>query len=211
MNASPSDPSPLPPGSVTLLDGTGVLLRPVTPRDKERVRQAFQRLSEETRFHRFFTPLNALDDTLLEKLTTADGVNHVVWSALDAHDPDDPGLGAASFWRDPGNPSQAELSITVADEHQGQGVGTLLLALLWLLARSVGIHTFCLVALSDNVQVIRWMRDLGAAVDYRGGLCYLALELSENPERQLPCTAAADQLIHWLGLLPGVLDSIFPQ
>ena len=166
------------------------------------------RLSAESRYHRFFTPLNALDDALLDRLTSADGVNHVVWAALDAHDPDDPGLGAASFWRDPGSPSRAELSITVADEHQGQGVGTLLLALLWLLARSVGISEFFVVALSDNGQVIRWLRDLGAPSDCRGDLCYLTLELSGEPEPRLPCTPAADQLIHWLKTLPTVLDSL---
>jgi len=190
---------PVNPAEVTLADGTRVLLRPVTPADKPRVQEAFRRLSKESRFRRFFTPLEKLDGRLLDRLTTADGVDHVVWAALDAENPDDPGLGAASFWRSQHEAAEAEFSVTVADEHQGQGIGTLLVATLWLLARELGIDRFHLVALADNKPVISWMKSLGAR-EQRDGLDLrrLTLELSDEPEKTLPGTPAGDALLQWL-------------
>ncbi|MCB1087488.1 MAG: hypothetical protein KDM63_10620, partial [Verrucomicrobiae bacterium] len=91
---------------VLLPDGTRAELRPIGPADKPRVREAFHRLSHESRYRRFFTPLEVLDGALLDQLTTADGIDHVVWAALNADDPDDPGLGAASFWRSQEDPAE---------------------------------------------------------------------------------------------------------
>ena len=190
---------PANPADVTLSDGTRVLLRPVTPADKPRVQEAFRRLSKESRFRRFFTPLERLDGRLLDRLTTADGVDHVVWAALDAENPDDPGLGAASFWRSQHEATEAEFSVTVADEHQGQGIGTLLVATLWLLARELGIERFHLIALADNTPVIAWMESLGATVQRDGiDLRRVTLELSDDPETSLPGTPVGDALLGWL-------------
>lgn len=98
---------------VSLKDGGRAILRPLTPADKPRVQEAFRRLSRESRYSRFFTPLEVLDGKLLDQLTSADGVDHVVWAAMDAERPDDPGMGAASFWRSRERPTEAEFSATV--------------------------------------------------------------------------------------------------
>lgn len=189
-----------------LPDGGRAVLRPVTPEDKPRVREAFRQLSRESRYRRFFTPLSRLDGKLLDRLTSADGVDHVVWAALDPDKPDDPGLGAASFWRSKTDRTEAEFSVTVADEHQGRGIGTLLLATLWRLARRTGIEHFSLIALSDNVPVIHWMESLGAAITCDdGSTCEMRLDLGDEGRDNIPHTPEGDALIGWLDRLPPVI------
>ncbi|MCB1232486.1 MAG: GNAT family N-acetyltransferase [Verrucomicrobiae bacterium] len=195
--------------TVELKDGGRAILRPITPADKPMVQEAFRRLSREARYSRFFTPLEVLDGKLLDQLTTADGKNHVVWAAMDAQNPNDPGMGAASFWRSKDDPGEAEFSVTVADDHQGRGIGTLLLATLWILARHVGIERFRLVALSENFPVLHWMETLGAAVDCdNGSTCEVVLDLSEEARGRIPMTPEGDELLRWLDRLSGLPKSI---
>lgn len=204
MNESQQEPepSPLPSLRVALKDGGRGILRPLTPADKPRVQEAFRRLSHESRYSRFFTPLEVLDGKLLDQLTTGDGVDHVVWVVMDANDPDDPGMGAASFWRSKSDPAEAEFSITVADDHQGRGIGTLLLAALWILARNVNIERFRLIALSENFPVIHWMETLGATVEEdTGTICEVILDLREESRHQIPMTPEGDELLDWLDRL----------
>ncbi|MCB1065806.1 MAG: GNAT family N-acetyltransferase [Verrucomicrobiae bacterium] len=197
---------------VILKDGSRAELRPLTPQDKPRVQEAFRRLSHESRFRRFFTPLEVLDGALLERLTSGDGIDHVVWAAMNPDDRDDPGMGAASFWRSKSDPSEAEFSATVADEHQGRGIGTLLLATLWTLARRVGIERFRLVALSDNFPIIHWMETIGASIDCDSGtVCDLIIDLREESRGAIPMTPEGDELLDWLERLPAILDFSSPE
>ncbi len=196
---------------VALKDGGRAILRPLSPADKPRVQEAFRRLSRESRFSRFFTPLEVLDGKLLDQLTTADGIDHVVWAAMDAEDADDPGMGAASFWRSKENPAEAEFSVTVADDHQGRGIGTLLLATLWTLARRVDIEHFRLIALSENFPVLHWMESLGATVDCdNGSTCEVMLDLREESRTRIPSTPEGDELIDWLNRLSEILPAPSP-
>lgn len=205
VDTLPEPSAPEFPLIVPLPDGGRAALRPVTPEDKPRVREAFRRLSCESRYRRFFTPLSKLDGKLLDRLTSADGVDHVVWAALDPDRPDDPGMGAASYWRSTTDRSEAEFSVTVADEHQGRGIGTLLLATLWLLALRAGIERFCLIALSDNVPVIHWMESLGALIaSDNGSTCEMRLDLRDDARARIPHSPEGDALTAWLEQLPAV-------
>lgn len=191
---------------VALKDGSRAQLRPLTPADKPRVQEAFRRLSRESRYSRFFTPMVVLDGALLDRLTSADGVDHVVWAALDPDRPQDPGLGAASCWRSPTDPAEAEFSVTVADEHQGRGIGTLLLATLWILARRIGIERFRLISLSENFPVIHWMETIGASVDCESGtVCEMVVDLRDDAKAAIPMTPEGDELLDWLERLPPLL------
>ncbi len=208
---SPGTPQTPPPLNaefrVELADGTPLVMRPVTPADRERVRTAIENLSSRSRYQRFWTPLGKLDEELLDRLTTADGVNHVVWAALDPETPGYPGLGAASWFRLEDHPGEAEISVTVADEHQGQGLGTLLLATLLLIARRLGIRRFRGTAISSNRQVIEWLQSLGANAEFGHDYCELTMEITSEAARHIPHSIAGDLLVDWLQRLPPLLFS----
>ena len=80
-------------GTVTLPDGSRLLIRPIEPADRERVAAGFERLSPESRYRRFFSPLPELSGRQLDYLTRVDHHDHEALVALDA----DSGEGVA--WR----------------------------------------------------------------------------------------------------------------
>jgi len=147
--------------SFRLDDGTPVVLRPVGPEDRERIRHGFEELSEASRRYRFLAPLAHLSEAQLDYLTEVDQMNHVAWGApgdeKEAH-----GLGVARFIRLPGEPDTAEFAVTVVDEAQGHGLGTLLMALLYVLAARRGVRTLRGVVARDNTRMVEWLLRLGA-------------------------------------------------
>ncbi|HEY3215940.1 MAG TPA: GNAT family N-acetyltransferase [Candidatus Eisenbacteria bacterium] len=147
-----------------LRDRAPVLLRPIRPEDKGRLMEGFERLSPESRYQRFMAAVAGLSESQLRRFTEIDYADHMAWIALDPSTPDQPAVGVARYIRLPGQPAVAEVAVTVLDDYQGRGLGTLLLGLVSRSAAQQGIATFRAYALETNSAMIRILRDLGAAV-----------------------------------------------
>lgn len=150
--------------TTALRDGTPVLIRPVTPDDKPILREAFARLSQETRYRRFMHPVKELSEKELEYLTRIDHTTHLAWVAVDPHSAEHPGLGVARCIRLPRDPRTAEVAITVVDSHQGKGLGTILLSLITRAALRQGIDTFVAHVLMENAPMLKLFTELGGTV-----------------------------------------------
>jgi RimJ/RimL family protein N-acetyltransferase len=148
------------PRQVELRDGSRVLLRPIEPDDKERLRAGFAMLGEESRRRRFMSPVAELTDEDLAYLTEVDHRRHEAIAAVD------PGsghiLGVGRWVRKPGEREVAELAVAVADEWQGRGLGTQLVAALNDRAREEGIRRYEAIVSVDNRQVIDVLERFGA-------------------------------------------------
>lgn len=181
-----------------LPDGTPVLLRPLTPDDRERIVEAFRRLSPESTYFRFWTRFRDLNPDFIDRLCAPEEKDHITWILVLTETDSIPGAGGASFWRIPSDPTSAEVSFTVADEFQGQGVGTILLAVLWEHARSLGIRRFVGHVLDANFVMRAWWDSLGATATeiQRGWEVTLFLD-----EDFLPASSAAQKLKHWLAFM----------
>jgi RimJ/RimL family protein N-acetyltransferase len=160
---------PAAPPIVHLANGTALLLRLIVPEDREVVLEAFRRLSPDSRYYRLWSSQQTLPDSLLNRFLHAEPGKHESWAALDPATPTEPGCGGASYWRVDASPEQAEISLTVADECQHTGVGTVLLAVLWLRASAVGVREFFGHVLPDNHRMLDWMRALGARIKLESG------------------------------------------
>lgn len=137
-------------GILILRDGTELEVRPIAPEDKAALRAAFHRMSPESRYRRFFSPLTDLSARDLAYLTEIDHHDH---EALAAIDPASDGIvGVARFVRT--EDGRAEASIAVGDEWQHRGVGTGLLERLAARAREEGLTHFVALVLSDNRDAI---------------------------------------------------------
>jgi RimJ/RimL family protein N-acetyltransferase len=148
------------PVPAELRDGSTVLIRPIEPDDKERLRAAFHRLSPESRRRRFMTPANDLAEEDLMYLTEVDHRRH---EALVATDPESGDiLGVARWVRQPGRREVAELAVAVVDDHQGRGMGTELVTHANRRAREEGIERYHAIVSTDNVQVIEALERHGA-------------------------------------------------
>jgi hypothetical protein len=86
---------------VELRDGSRVIVRPVGPDDRDAIDAGYRRLSEDSRYSRFFTVQEELTDSQLHYLTEIDHHDHEALIARDEVSGE--GVGIARFvrlWRD---------------------------------------------------------------------------------------------------------------
>jgi ribosomal protein S18 acetylase RimI-like enzyme len=153
-----------------LANGTKVVIRHIQPSDAAELRRGFQALSPESRYRRFFGSVADLDDATLKYLTNVDGKDHVaivaVIESLDLKT--ERGIGVARFVRVKDEPTVAEVAVTVVDDMQQIGVGTLLTKALAHAARERGIEKFRCEVLESNDLVVHALRDAGGVEVERG-------------------------------------------
>lgn len=172
---------------VTLRDGTPVLLRPILPEDKAELLDGFRRLSPQSRYRRFLSPVDELTEEQLRDLTEVDYVDHFAWVAFDLSTPGRPGMGVARYIRVPGEPEVAEAAVTVVDDYQGRGLGTLLLEALGAVALENGISRFRGYALEENRAILEVLEGLGASTEHDSpGLVRVEIDLRAGETRGSP-------------------------
>jgi RimJ/RimL family protein N-acetyltransferase len=137
--------------TVPLDDGAELLVRQIRPDDKRLLAQAFERLSPETRYRRFFRPLDRLSRRDLAYLTEIDHRDHEALVAIDRETGQL--VGVARYVRG-AEPHLAEVSVVVGDPWQRRGVATALLERLVERARQAQITHFVALVLGDNRQAI---------------------------------------------------------
>jgi GNAT superfamily N-acetyltransferase len=135
--------------TVTLRDGARVTLRQIGPKDKRLLASSFERLSEESRYRRFFTAKSSLSPAELDYLVDVDHHDHEAIVAIDPTSGN--GLGVARYVRSADDPELAEVAVTVADDWQGRGLGRALLERLAYRARREGVRRFGARVQSDNL------------------------------------------------------------
>jgi acyl-CoA synthetase (NDP forming)/GNAT superfamily N-acetyltransferase len=145
---------------VVLRDGATAHLRPIRPDDAEAIRDLHGRLSAETIYYRFFTPLSTLSPALLERFVTVDYWDRMALVA-ELHDQI---IAVARYERlasSSGGGDDAEVAFLVDDAHQGRGLGTVLLDHLAATARRAGISRFVADTLPGNARMLRVFSQAG--------------------------------------------------
>jgi GNAT superfamily N-acetyltransferase len=170
MDSTPSTSELVAVGAPTALrDGSRVRLRQIRSSDKELLRRSFDRLSGESRYRRFLAPTPELSEAMVRYLTEVDHHNHEAIVALDEETGE--GIGVARYVRSLARPVVAEVAVTVVDDWQGRGLGTLLLEVLSARAREEQITTFTALMLASNQEMMELLESLGPVrvVDHEVG------------------------------------------
>ena len=167
--------------TVTLKDGTRMLVRPILPDDKELLVEGFAHLSPQTRFRRFLGYMDKLRAPLLRYLTEIDYVDHFAWVGFDSDTL--AGIGVARYVRMRDDPTAAEAAIVVVDQYQRRGAGLILLQLLGASALGNGITHFVGEALAENQPIRELLESLGARVyEADAGEVAFEVDLPSNAE-----------------------------
>ncbi|MBI5510906.1 MAG: GNAT family N-acetyltransferase [Deltaproteobacteria bacterium] len=187
----------------TLADGSRVHLRFVRPEDKARLQAAFEKLSPESRYLRFFSHKQTLTDAELEVLTNVDGDHHVaIGAALDGPGGELVPLGVARFVRLADEPAVAEAAIVVVDRFHGRGLGTLLLQRLAAAALERGITTFRCEFFVHNHKVRRLLENMAPSLklEVDGDVMKVEIPVPSIDRGQPPTRIDRDTpLFHLLG------------
>lgn len=175
---------------LALRSGGQVWVRPIEPADGPELRRAFEHLSAQSRYRRFFTGMPTLSDAMVRQLTEVDHLDEEALVAV----PDEGSrtiVGVARFVRDRHDPATADLAITVADEWHGQGLGSALLSLLSRRASEVGIRHFTADMLAENRAVLALVRSAGGTpTGDAGSTVSSRIDIADEPGT-VRCDAAA--------------------
>lgn len=147
-----------------LRDGEEVVIRPLLYGDRFELAAGYAGLSPASRESRFFEAPDELEHDDLEYLTNIDYRDHYACAALLPGRPVPNGVGVARYVREPGDPTVAEVAVTVVDAHQRRGIGSLLAHALGERAVEVGVRTFVSYVQWDNTVAIELLAAEGARV-----------------------------------------------
>jgi GNAT superfamily N-acetyltransferase len=165
MSSLPSPPSSTPDyprWSETLRDRSHVLIRPITPQDRDAERAFLEGLSAQSRRFRFLGQVGRPSEQLIERFTDIDYSHEAAFVAVVAEDAHDRIVGVSRYSAD-ADGLCCECAVTVDDDWQNKGLGTLLMRHLIEVARARGIRSMYSIDSAENVA----MADLAVFLGFR--------------------------------------------
>lgn len=149
-------------------NGMSLGVRPLEGSDRAALAAGFERLSLESRYRRFASPIPRLPARDLDRLVDIDHHEREAFVAYDRVTGE--GLAVARWAAVPGRPGVAEMALTVVDAWQGRGLGSRMGALLVERARAEGLRALQATVLAENRRAIALVRRLGFRFAGRGGV-----------------------------------------
>ncbi|MCD4527320.1 bifunctional GNAT family N-acetyltransferase/acetate--CoA ligase family protein [Nocardioides sp. cx-173] len=160
---------------VLLRDGRTAHIRPIQPEDADLLVEFYARVSDQSKYYRFFSPMPTLSERDVKRFTRVDHQKRVALVLMLQ------GQMIAVGRFDVVAPGEAEVAFLVEDRHHGRGIAQLLLEHLAQAGRERGVERFTAEVLPDNHRMIQTFRDAGyrIASEYEEGV--LMLEFSIDP------------------------------
>ncbi|MDQ3770548.1 MAG: GNAT family N-acetyltransferase [Actinomycetota bacterium] len=146
---------------VALRDGSTIRVRPVREADRAAMRSFFDGLTPESQYFRFFSGTKNFEPAV-EWATKVDYVNR--YGLVATTGPDEQVVAHAAWQRADAGSESAEVAFVNADEYQGRGLGTILLAHLAEAAEDNGVSLFEAEVLPENHRMIEVFRQSGFQV-----------------------------------------------
>ncbi|MFJ7217067.1 GNAT family N-acetyltransferase [Amycolatopsis sp. NPDC098790] len=164
---------------VVLSDGGTVHLRPIVPTDADGLVAFHAKLSERTRYFRYFGAYPRIPEKDLKRFSTVDHHDRVAFAAFLGDDI----VAVGRYERLDHGPS-AEVAFVVSDAHQGRGLGSILLEHLAAAAAECGLRRFVAEVLAENAAMVRVFRDAGYQVsrEFEEGVLHLEFDIDPTEE-----------------------------
>ena len=174
-----------PPFSTTLKNGAPVLIREVTKDDRHLLQIAFEQLSARTKYFRFLGAHKNLSEKELDKFAATNEPDHVAVGAVLIGTAEPEPVGIARYIQLPDEQHVAEIAITIIDNYQHQGLGSLLLGVLAKFAQRNGITEFNALVHRENTAMQGLLsRFAGAKTSFDGTEIDVKFPVPVDPDQQ---------------------------
>jgi GNAT superfamily N-acetyltransferase len=167
----------------TDLNWKGYLLHlgSVHPTNKLQISNALRDLSHESIRNRFLGTKKEFSENELNYLTVLDGWNHYAIGIEEKdHGGRGRGVGLIRLARSDEKMKEAEVAITIIDEYQNLGLGTLLLDMIILAAIERDIEKLAFTFLPQNTGIIKLISKAGTPVKSSSQKDYVEMHLILN-------------------------------
>ena len=161
---------------VLLTDGSAAHLRQIRPGDAPAIVEFHSRMSDRTRYLRYFSPYPRIPERDLERFVNVDHRDREAYVVVSG-----PRIIAVGRYERFGpDAPEAEVAFVVEDAHQGRGIGSVLLEHLAEAAREFGITRFVAEVLPENGGMLRVFSDFGYQIQrrYADGVVHLEFPIA---------------------------------
>lgn len=161
---------------VRLADGGWVTVRPILRTDADGIRDLHGRLSDRTRYLRFFSAYPRMPERDLRRFVTVDHRDREAYVALLDGDL----IAVGRYERMAPGSTDAEVAFLVDDAQQGRGIAPVLLSRLIEAARLVGLRRFLADVLPGNNAMLKVFTGTGLDVEstYGDGVVHVAFPIT---------------------------------
>ena len=160
-----------------LRDGRPVKIRALRPDDRADMLVAIGRTSTQSLQRRFFAPKKGFSEREMTFFLDIDFDSHVALVAQVDEDGRPAIVGGGRYILV--QPGQAEIAFIVVDAYQGQGIGTILMRHLAVLARDAGLKELVAEVLPENTAMLKLFKKFGFRTDSKKSpqVVHLTLQL----------------------------------
>jgi acetyltransferase len=165
--------------SLTLKDGTNLVVRPIRPEDEPLIVAFHAGHSEHTLRMRFFGLVRTLSRDSLIRLCHLDYDRELALVAIDERRKSPQIAGVSRYYLRP-ETGDAEFALVVGDSWQRRGLGTHLMQRLIAIARERGVKRLVGWILPENVEMLQLVKRLGFQVKATGDATQATLEVMQK-------------------------------
>jgi RimJ/RimL family protein N-acetyltransferase len=161
-----------------LRDERPITIRALRPDDRAGMLAAIGRTSMQSLQRRFFVPKKGFSEREMAFFLDIDFESHVAIVAEIAEDGHSVIAGGGRFIVV--QSGQAEMAFVVVDAYQGQGIGTILMRHLAILARDAGLKELVAEVLPENTAMLKLFKKFGFRPDSKGSpqVVHLTMQLA---------------------------------
>ncbi|UPJ48209.1 GNAT family N-acetyltransferase [Bradyrhizobium sp. 200] len=160
-----------------LRDDRPITIRALRPGDRDEMLVAIGRTSTQSLQRRFFAPKKGFSEREMAFFLDIDFESHVAIVAETAEDGRSVIAGGGRYIVI--QPGKAEIAFVVVDAYQGQGIGTILMRHLAILARDAGLKELVAEVLPGNTAMLKLFKKFGFRSGSKGSpqVIHLTLQL----------------------------------
>jgi acetyltransferase len=147
--------------TITLRDGTALLVRPIRPDDEQLYARFFAGVTKNDLRLRFFSPINDFGHAFVARFTQIDYARAMAFIAIEPSSGEM--LGVVRLYVN-STYDTGEYAILLRSDLKGRGLGWILMQTIIDYARSEGLQTIEGQVLSENTTMVSMCRELGFSV-----------------------------------------------